>query len=131
MKKMRAELKWHNKKHPRWWLFQYSRRYEGLKFYGKGTQSQILCEIWEVYRTLFLQKTAGRLLLIPSNILNVHLALLTINQLNYSLLSRASWTSCSPSGNYMFKVNNRNTRTRCEICSKLIGVQKDIEITVF
>ena len=25
-----------------------------------------------------------------------------------------------PAGNYMFKVNNRNTRTRCEICSKLI-----------
>ena len=22
-------------------------------------------------------------------------------------------------GNYMFKVNSRNTRTRCEICSKL------------
>ena len=22
-------------------------------------------------------------------------------------------------GNYMFKVNNRNTRTRCEICSRL------------
>ena len=25
-----------------------------------------------------------------------------------------------PAGNYMFKVKNRNTRTRCEICSKLI-----------
>ena len=25
----------------------------------------------------------------------------------------------SSAGNYMFKVNNRNTRTRCEICSKL------------
>ena len=25
----------------------------------------------------------------------------------------------SPAGNCMFKVNNRNTRTRCEICSKL------------
>ena len=25
----------------------------------------------------------------------------------------------SPAGNYMFKVNNRNTRTRSEICSKL------------
>ena len=25
-----------------------------------------------------------------------------------------------PVGNYMFKVNNRNTRTSCEICSKLI-----------
>ena len=24
-----------------------------------------------------------------------------------------------PTGNYMFKVNNRNTRLRCEICSKL------------
>ena len=24
-----------------------------------------------------------------------------------------------PAGKYIFKVNNRNTRTRCEICSKL------------
>ena len=24
-----------------------------------------------------------------------------------------------PAGNYMFKVNHRNTRTRCEICLKL------------
>ena len=28
-------------------------------------------------------------------------------------------TPLLPAGNYMFKVNNRNTRTRCEICSKL------------
>ena len=27
--------------------------------------------------------------------------------------------SSIPDGNYMFKANNRNTRTRCEICSKL------------
>ena len=27
--------------------------------------------------------------------------------------------SSVPAGNYMFKVNNGNTRTRCEICSKL------------
>ena len=26
---------------------------------------------------------------------------------------------CFLAGNYIFKVNNRNTRTRCEICSKL------------
>ena len=25
-----------------------------------------------------------------------------------------------PAGNYLFKINNRNTRTRCGICSKLI-----------
>ena len=30
-------------------------------------------------------------------------------------LARGSY----PVGNYMFKVNDRNTRTRCEICSKL------------
>ena len=28
-------------------------------------------------------------------------------------------TCTLPAGNYMFKANNRNTRTRCEICSKL------------
>ena len=27
--------------------------------------------------------------------------------------------SNNPAGNYMFKVNNRNTRATCEICSKL------------
>ena len=27
--------------------------------------------------------------------------------------------SAYPAGIYLFKVNNRNTRTRCEICSKL------------
>ena len=25
----------------------------------------------------------------------------------------------NPVGNYMFKVNNRNARTRCEICSSV------------
>ena len=28
-------------------------------------------------------------------------------------------TWLNPVGNYLFKVNNRNTRTKCEICSKL------------
>ena len=27
--------------------------------------------------------------------------------------------SVNPAINYIFKFNNRNTRTRCEICSKL------------
>ena len=29
------------------------------------------------------------------------------------------YNSDYPAGNCMFKVNNRNTRTRCEICPKL------------
>ena len=37
-----------------------------------------------------------------------------------SVKKQQDFTSRSnPAGNYMFKVNNRNTRTRCEICSKL------------
>ena len=31
----------------------------------------------------------------------------------------ASIDNHDPAGNNMFKVNNRNTRTRCGICSKL------------
>ena len=35
-------------------------------------------------------------------------------------LGRHQWALIyDPYGNHMFKVNNRNTRTRCEICSKL------------
>ena len=33
--------------------------------------------------------------------------------------ARKSQVNDNPAGNYMFKVNNRNTRTKCEICSKL------------
>ena len=32
---------------------------------------------------------------------------------------KASSNTSSPAGNYMLNVNNRNTRTRCEIYSKL------------
>ena len=35
------------------------------------------------------------------------------------IIEKNRLTPCFPAGNYMFKVNNRNTRTRCEICSKL------------
>ena len=31
----------------------------------------------------------------------------------------ASNCNCIPAGIYLFKVNNRNTRTKCEICSQL------------
>ena len=30
-----------------------------------------------------------------------------------------TYESDTPAGNYLFKVNNRNTRARCETCSKL------------
>ena len=36
-----------------------------------------------------------------------------------SLFFPSNYHIHSPTGNYMFKVNNRNSRTRCKICSKL------------
>ena len=36
-----------------------------------------------------------------------------------------------PGGNYMFKVNNRNTRKRCEICSKLAKRHQNVRSGVF
>ena len=40
---------------------------------------------------------------------------------NRPLTNLSQWgnTSSNPAGNYMFKVNNRNTRARCKICLKL------------
>ena len=35
-------------------------------------------------------------------------------------ISVLEYRDCYPASNYMFKVSNRNTRIRCEICSKLI-----------
>ena len=39
-----------------------------------------------------------------------------LNRATYAVFLESSYI---PAGNYMFKVNNRNTRTRCEIFSKL------------
>ena len=33
--------------------------------------------------------------------------------------SFVTWSQYIPACSYLFKVNNRNTKTRCEICSKL------------
>ena len=43
---------------------------------------------------------------------------LLTEHLNPSILRWKSTTGKYPADNYMFKVNNRNTRTMCEICLK-------------
>ena len=50
---------------------------------------------------------------------NDHLLNFSVNQSHYWCSLRCK-KQLSPAGNYMFKVNNRNTRTRYEICLKLI-----------
>ena len=46
----------------------------------------------------------------------VDLIMCTFHFLSYS---RTCYFFLIPVGNYMFTVNNRNTRTRCKTCSKL------------
>ena len=35
-----------------------------------------------------------------------------------------------PAWNYMFKVNNRNIRTRCELCSKMFDAKRHFGVFV-
>ena len=37
----------------------------------------------------------------------------------------------NPAGQYMFKIKNKNTRTRCEICSKLTVKTITTSLTLF
>ena len=71
----------------------------GFKLYIQGLHMQglcrvLICLIMAPYVSIVLEYTA---------------IYLNIRQ----------YASKCPAGNYMFKVNNGNTRTRCEICSKL------------
>ena len=45
--------------------------------------------------------------------------LILVNHLNQTPDGDSHFTSSNTSGNYMFKVNTKNTRLRCEIWSKL------------
>ena len=64
---------------------------------------------------------------IQSTATYIHIPVLSLDSLNIKLLSEASFNNLTngasqgdyPAGNYMFKVNNRNSRTRCELCSKV------------
>ena len=47
-----------------------------------------------------------------------HLCVKIFHKIILILLERHVWVFC-PACNYMLKVNNRNTRTRCGICSRL------------
>ena len=38
---------------------------------------------------------------------------------SWAVANEVPFSNCYPAGIYMFKVNNRNTRLRCKICSKL------------
>ena len=66
----------------RWRPFTYSRWYEGLHLYEKMSSPQMIStETFEVLKKKILKKTAGGLLLISRDILNVLLVLSAKNQL--------------------------------------------------
>ena len=53
-------------------------------------------------------------------------SLLTLNIFHTFFYVFLLLTSCYPANIYLFKVNNRNTRKRCEICSKLTIKAPDV-----
>ena len=70
-------------------------------------------------RTSFLQNTSWRLLLF---LCYYHVNYNYVNFYIFDLkkqLSKISFSKSLPANIYLFKVNNRNTRKRCKICSKL------------
>ena len=48
----------------------------------------------------------------------------------WKLFASISNASDNPANMYLFKVNNRNTWTTCEICSKLIKHQNDVSVFI-
>ena len=54
----------------------------------------------------------------PCSLFNLLLMVLVVRFARWSKLNKMN--VYNPTGNYMFKANNRNTRTRGEICPKLI-----------
>ena len=54
-----------------------------------------------------------------------------ISSFNNSELWPCARSSPIPGGKYLFKVNNRNTRTKCEICLKLTAKPPENVIEVF
>ena len=75
--------------------------------------------VYGIQYTLILRQLQNRL----TSLFSYNIKILPIYCL--SILHTVNITYCFsiyyyyPAGNYIFKVNNRNTRTRCETCSKL------------
>ena len=61
---------------------------------------------WYYKVTLSADKNTNKLIFLSPNFQYKHFA--------------KAWDQLYPAGNYMFKVNNRNSRARCETFSKLI-----------
>ena len=78
---------------------------ENVNVNNKDT-SMAPSDIYLVYRSLWTIQQIGLVFL-----------LLTLNR--YLPIGFEYWTANFPPNIYQFKVNNRNTRKKCEICSKL------------
>ena len=69
--------------------------------------------IWNLFSLMFRTPSS------KFNVFDFCCKVTAVQILNTFVLLRKRFFSPVPVGNYMFKVNNRNTRTRCEIGSKL------------
>ena len=75
--------------------------------------SCIYCSIWEIKFLIPIWKNLFKVLKERiDKLLNI------INKSSTTLCPKTMFQCLYQAGDYMFKVNNRNTRTRCKICSK-------------
>ena len=87
-----------------------------------------ICKVnaWLIYRRYCepMEITKKRQLSLLKFTYNIATALInagrTVNPFCRPSKRKSAELDVIPVGIYMFKVNNRNTSTRCEICSKLI-----------
>ena len=76
-------------------------------FSQNASRLLLLKRLWKYASTIFFRKFKQKVLLVLVQVF----VLLVICVLNYD--------SHNPANIYSFKINNRNTRQRCAICSKL------------
>ena len=90
-----------------------------MKFFIKDFFSkcdQKLCVINSGGTTQYFKSEKGTR---PEDPLSANLFIIVPEIVFLKKSKKAKQSNAYPAGNCMFKVNNRNTRTRCEICSKL------------
>ena len=106
-----------------------------MGFFNMYTQKEVLLPMTSLkyyqntsrYKNkLFVSWKWHYLEIIETNIIRIKLKILTFFLSDFNVFVCWQLFACVsskivviPAGNYMFKVNNRNTRTRCEIYSKL------------
>ena len=79
--------------------------------------NRLFDNLWQ--KSVALENVSSNRVTLSLLIINCQSLKVTLEWWNIDDISKFFCINCYPAGNCMFKVNDRNTRTRCDICSKL------------